>query len=141
MTFRRDRLHGSAVEVAGRGLLILGMSGAGKSRLALDLIGIGAGLIADDQVDLVRREDQVILSAPEPIRGMIEARGLGLLRCPAVGPVPLHAVLDLDTLEESRLPEPAHRQVMGLSFPLIRTPEAGHSGAALKLLLTYGLAT
>ncbi|MEJ1970175.1 MAG: hypothetical protein WDN03_16330 [Rhizomicrobium sp.] len=41
-------VHGTAVEIGGRGLLICGRSGAGKSTLSANLIGLGARLISDD---------------------------------------------------------------------------------------------
>lgn len=49
-------IHASAVSLAGRGLLILGASGTGKSGLALEMMSRGAVLIADDRVRLVRAE-------------------------------------------------------------------------------------
>lgn len=122
----------------GRGLLILGASGAGKSGLTLDLIGLGAGLVGDDRIDLTRRGDRVILTAPEPIRGRIEARGLGILGCPSVGPTPLQAVVDLDREEPDRIPEWRKIDLLGLSFDLILTPPGGHSATALLLFLRYG---
>ncbi|PIY73077.1 MAG: serine kinase, partial [Rhodobacterales bacterium CG_4_10_14_0_8_um_filter_70_9] len=79
-------IHASCVAwaVAGkaRGLLILGASGAGKSALALELIALGAALVADDQVALRRVGEAVVAAPPPPLAGLIEARGLGLLRMP-----------------------------------------------------------
>lgn len=122
----------------GRGLLILGASGAGKSRLALDMIGLGAGLVGDDRIDLSRRGDRIVLTSPETIRGQMEARGLGILRCPSVGPTPLHAVVDLDREEPHRIPKARKIDLLGLSFDLILTPPGGHSATALFLFLRYG---
>ena len=45
-------VHASAVSLGGRGVLILGRSGAGKSGLALRLIALGAQLVSDDRVVL-----------------------------------------------------------------------------------------
>ena len=80
-TLRRD---GFALDVAfdaAAGVTALfGPSGAGKSDLALRLIDRGAKLIADDRVDLVDDGNRVVLSAPARIKGLIEVRGLGILR-------------------------------------------------------------
>ena len=48
-------LHATCVAVDGRGLLILGPSGSGKSALALQLIALGAQLVADDRTRVSRR--------------------------------------------------------------------------------------
>lgn len=64
MTQASQRLHGSAVELAGQGILILGPSGAGKSSLARDLIVLGANLIADDQTVLTCDGSKVQMSRP-----------------------------------------------------------------------------
>jgi len=66
-------LHATAVAVGGRGLLILGRSGAGKSSLALQLIALGARLVADDRTRVTLGPAGLVASPPEAIRGRIEA--------------------------------------------------------------------
>ena len=61
-------------------MLLRGPSGAGKSDLALRLIEAGARLIADDQTELAREGKTVIARAPARIAGLIEARGLGIVK-------------------------------------------------------------
>ena len=58
-------LHASAVAIEGRAVLITGPSGSGKSGLALDIIALGARLVADDGVILRREGERLILS---PVR-------------------------------------------------------------------------
>lgn len=100
-----ETIHASAVALDGEGLLILGPPGSGKSALALDLIALGAELIADD---LVRLGDTggVLTAAPahDESTGLIEARGIGLLRLPAVGVALVRLVMDLGQVETERLP-------------------------------------
>ena len=64
-----DRLvvHGSAVTFAGRGVLILGRSGSGKSALALALRAAGGALVADDRVEIVRRGRALVMRPPPAI--------------------------------------------------------------------------
>ena len=50
-------LHATAVAVAGRGLLIRGASGSGKSGLALEMMARGAQLVSDDRVIVSDRDD------------------------------------------------------------------------------------
>ncbi|MEM8654888.1 MAG: HPr kinase/phosphatase C-terminal domain-containing protein [Pseudomonadota bacterium] len=112
------RLHASAVSYEGRGVLILGASGSGKSALALHLMAFGAHLIADDQTQLDRVDEVVRLSAPASIAGLIEARGTGLLRADAA-PAPLHLVIDLDQSEANRLPDAHTASFLGKTFPCL----------------------
>lgn len=74
------RRHGTLLQVEGVGILLLGPSGVGKSECALDLLRRGHRLIADDVVEIVRRDDGSLEgSAPERIRHHLEIRGLGIV--------------------------------------------------------------
>ncbi len=112
-------LHASAVSVRGRGLLILGRSGSGKSALALDLMSRGATLISDDRTVLTLTGGEILLSAPDQLRGMIEARFVGLLHADVAQPTELKAIVDLDVVEHERLPPYRQKVVMGCQIPLI----------------------
>ncbi|MFO1209558.1 MAG: serine kinase [Amaricoccus sp.] len=125
-------VHGSAVAFAGRGILILGASGAGKSQLALGLIGRGAALVADDRVVLTRRGAALVATAPAAIAGLVEARGLGILRLPAVPEAPLALVLDLDRPAAARMPQPVAITYLGVETELI----SGGGLPNLELVLT-----
>ena len=62
-------LHGSAIRYAGKGLILLGQSGAGKSSLETALALRGAAIIADDIVCIgPRRENWPILPGIETVR-------------------------------------------------------------------------
>ena len=127
-------LHASAVAVGGRGVLILGRSGAGKSALALALIGRGATLVADDRVELTRRDDALIARCPsEAIRGLIEARGFGLLRLPTVPEVPVTLAVDLDRAPSARMPQSVTITHLGREVELI----SGREVPNLDLILSF----
>lgn len=131
-------LHATAVGIDGRGLLILGRSGAGKSSLAMRLMSLGAVLVADDRV-LVRRErDGLIAQAPVPLAGLIEARGLGLLRAPFAAAMGLAAVVDLDRAETERLPPLRHHVVLGETLPLVLGQQSDHFPYGLMLYMRHG---
>lgn len=134
-------LHASCVALAGRGLLIAGASGRGKSALALQMMALGAALVADDRVALRRDGDAVIADAPPAISGLIEARGLGLLHAEATGPVPVFALLDLDRDEPDRLPRAREVDLLGLPVPLLWRAEGPHFPAALVQFLRTGRRT
>ena len=68
------------MDVLGLGVLLIGESGIGKSECALDLIGRGHRLVADDTVEVRRRAETVIIgTAPAATRYVMEIRGLGLV--------------------------------------------------------------
>ena len=79
-----ETLHASTVAIDGRAVLISGISGAGKSDLALRLIDRGFTLVADDQTIVQKRAERLVVSAPQTIRGKLEIRGLGIVDMPAV---------------------------------------------------------
>ncbi|WP_170469372.1 HPr kinase/phosphorylase [Ruegeria arenilitoris] len=131
-------IHASCVAFAGKALLIVGASGTGKSALALQMMAFGAELVADDRVELRATGDQVLAQAAPNIRGMIEARGLGILRASAVGPVPLTYVVDLDEQESERVPEPIAIRTLRQTVPLFRGLGVPNLAAALMQLMKMG---
>jgi len=131
-------IHASCVawEAAGkaRGLLILGASGAGTSALALELLALGAALVADDQVALRRVGEAVVAAPPPPLAGLIEARGLGLLRMPHLASAPVALALDLDRAASERLPPRRTMLLLGAAVPVILRPEPLRAAAILAVL-------
>ncbi|MDO5632784.1 MAG: serine kinase [Paracoccus sp. (in: a-proteobacteria)] len=135
---RSEVIHGSAVALNGRGLLILGPSGSGKSALALALMGMGAALVSDDRTVLHRAGDTVVADAPDTIRGLIEARGVGILRADPAGPVRLALVADLGRVEDARLPPRRGHDLLGVMLPLVLGPYGPHLSCALRQYLLAG---
>jgi HPr kinase/phosphorylase len=128
-------VHGTAVAIGGRGLLLRGPPGAGKSDLAVRLVDGGARLVADDQVELRRAGTQILVSAPAAIAGLIEVRGIGIIRLHALTEVPLALVADLaPPAKVERLPDCHFEDVLGLRIPLIAIA-AFEASAAAKLRL------
>jgi len=111
-------VHGTAVRLGQAGILLRGPSGSGKSDLALRLIEAGASLVADDQVALALDGAEIWLSAPPAIAGMIEARGVGILRLPRVPRAALRLVCDLIPRDQvERLPERGDCTLFGAAVP------------------------
>jgi serine kinase of HPr protein (carbohydrate metabolism regulator) len=114
-----EMLHASTVALDGRAVLIAGISGAGKSDLALRLIDRGFTLVADDQTIVQKREDRLYASAPATIAGKLEIRGLGIVDMPSVGDVPVALVVEL-TSAVQRLPDDSRERIIcGVGVPLI----------------------
>ena len=133
------RVHGSAVAIAGRGVLILGASGRGKSDLALRLIDRGAVLIADDQVELAARGGRLQACALATIHGKLEVRSIGIVDCDADA-APIALVVDLDGAPE-RMPEPGTLTLEGIAVPTVTlAPLDASAPVKVELALTrFGL--
>ena len=133
-----EQLHATAVAIGNRGILLLGPSGAGKSDLALRLIDHGAHLVADDRVDAATDGYAVILSAPRELAGLLEGRGVGIIRMPHISRVPLSLVCEL--AEEAvieRLPESIEATFMGVTVRrIVVDPFEASAAAKIRLALT-----
>ncbi|SDD16964.1 HPr kinase/phosphorylase [Paracoccus isoporae] len=123
--------------MSGRGVLILGPSGSGKSSLALALLALGGRLVADDRVMLMREGQRIMARAPAPIAGLIESRGVGLIRVPHA-PAEITLVVDLGQTAAERLPTPRHIDVLDRSLPLVLGPLSAHLPNSIALLLSGG---
>ncbi|MBT7642499.1 MAG: hypothetical protein HN715_05850 [Rhodobiaceae bacterium] len=89
-------LHASAVAIAGRGVILFGPSGSGKSSLAARLIEQCDGiLIADDRVRLCVEGPQLMAAPHEALLGLLELRGFGLLRRPYIKAARICLAVDL----------------------------------------------
>ena len=123
-----------------RAVLLRGPSGAGKSDLALRLIETGWCLVADDQTELSRQGRTVIATAPARIAGLIEARGLGIVkvgRDQLVRRAVVALLVDLAQPERiERLPGPASESVLGIDLPVVSlAPFEASASAKLHLAL------
>ena len=109
----------TCVAVNGRGVLIEGPPGCGKSSLALALIDRGAALVGDDGVLLEVRDGALWALPPPNIAGLLEIRNVGIVTMPAEG-APVALVIRLDP-GAPRQPESAEDAVLaGVAGPLIR---------------------
>ena len=124
-----------------RAVLLRGASGAGKSDLALRLIDAGGRLVADDQTRITRRGRTLTASAPPVLAGLIEVRGVGIVklaRSQVLARAPLAMIVDLVPPEHvERLPDPAEEEVLGVALPLLAlAPFEASAPAKLRLALT-----
>lgn len=129
-----ETLHASAVAFGGHGILIVGASGSGKSTLALELIGLGATLIADDRVIVTKKDGRIWLTAPEPLQGKIESRGIGILTVPITTAF-ARVVVDLDRVETERMPQPKTVSVCDVALPKLGKVESPVFAIMLRLYL------
>lgn len=128
-------IHGTCVLVGGIGVLLRGRSGGGKSDVAVRLIDAGALLVADDQVQVRMEQGRLMASAPAPLAGLIEVRGVGILPVPTAETAEIRLVVDLvpaDAVE--RLPDPQSVTLLDRPVPhLALSPFDASTPAKLRL--------
>jgi serine kinase of HPr protein (carbohydrate metabolism regulator) len=122
-----------------RGALIVGPSGAGKSDLALRAIETGLRLVADDRVVVWTSGGALYGRAPDPLCGLIEARGQGVGAEPSLGFAEIVLAVrcaPAETIE--RLPDPECELVALAAIPLTRLdPREASAPAKLRRALLH----
>ena len=133
----RVSIHAVLMDILGLGVLIIGESGIGKSECALDLVVRGHRLVADDAVDLRRRQETILIgTCPELTRHHMELRGLGLINIKDLFGIAstrsskrVELVVQLERWDPAREYErlgldDTFYEILGLQVPLIRMPVA-----------------
>lgn len=115
-----ETVHATSVAIGGRAVLLSGVSGMGKSDLALRLIDRGATLISDDYTIVTLVDGRVQASAPDTIIGKMEVRGLGVIDVPSGGHAPLALVIDLSHEIERMPSDPVQRTIAGADVPVVK---------------------
>ena len=131
------RVHATTVAFSGQGVMITGKSGSGKSSLALQLMALGAELVADDQTELSLRDGHLHARAPDSLHGMIEARGVGLLNATAAE-AHVTLVIDLDQTETERLPHRHTAEYLDIALPCLHKVSSPAWPAAILQYLKGG---
>ncbi|MGI4941046.1 MAG: HPr kinase/phosphorylase [Janthinobacterium lividum] len=125
-------IHASCAARGGQGVLLLGPSGSGKSDLLLRLLDRGFTLVADDRVEW---EDGRLRPQPA-LAGLLEIRGLGILRLPHAAEARLALAVQLEAGE--RLPQPERHPVFGVPVVSI-DPAAASAPQRVALALDCAL--
>lgn len=115
-----SNLHASCVAIGGKGVLLLGKSGSGKSDLALRLIDGGAKLVADDRVEIKAQGKKLMASAPIKLKDKLEMHGVGIVKISAKDKIELALAVSLvgrDAVE--RMPETTFFDCEGQQLPLL----------------------
>ena len=135
--------HGTVLEIGGAGVLLRGAPGSGKSSLALLLIdaqGFGLGqtplrarLVADDQFLLEKTGAGLVARAPATLAGLLEIRGIGIVRVDHEPHVVLKLVVDLEKgAALPRMPDAPDikTELMGISVKRLRLDPSDPAAAA-----------
>jgi HPr kinase/phosphorylase len=143
-------LHATAIAIGSSAVLIQGPSGSGKSDLALRVLALHPGalssfgfqdlgpirLVADDQVRVTIRGARLLASAPPTISGLLEVRGVGIVKVRTQADAEIRLVVRLVTAAAvQRLPEAdACVEILGHTVPTLDLDPVPAS-APLKLVL------
>jgi HPr kinase/phosphorylase len=142
----RTMIHAVLMDVLGLGVLIAGESGIGKSECALDLIVRGHRLVADDTVEVRRRQETILIgTCPELTRHHMELRGLGVINVKELFGIAstrsskrVELVVQLErwlpTREYERLGlDDVFFEILGLRVPLLKMPVAPGRNIAILI--------
>ena len=145
-----DNIYGVMMNIYGRGIMITGKSGIGKSELALDLINSGHMLVADDRIDVTRFHTRIMCTAPKLLKRMLEIRGLGIVDVTRMfganaylNKCQLDFVIKLvkynEDVDQDRLnPINETRNILGLDVPMLTIPIT--EGKSLSVIIEAAVA-
>ena len=135
--FPAMHMHASCAARDGIGVLLIGPAGTGKSDLLLRLLGLGFTLVADDQVEIQGTQAW----PPERLAGLMEVRGLGIVRLPYAAPVRVALAVELTTTAmgpPDRMPGPRREPRLGV--PLVQV-DARAASAPQRVVMALDCAT
>lgn len=138
-------VHASLVVVNGLGVMITGKSGIGKSEAVLELIGNGHSFVSDDTVNLKRIGRKFIGTPATITKGLLEARGIGIINIPVIYGAKTvkdstEVELVIEFIASDDLPEPDRLgnannfyEILDGRIPLIQIPV--RTGRSLAVLI------
>lgn len=146
-----DNVYGVMMNIYGKGIMITGKSGIGKSELALDLINRGHMLVADDRIDVTRVHNSINCTAPNLLKRMLEIRGIGIVDVTRMfgansylNKCSLDFVIKLvnynETMDSDRLnPINDTIDILGLQIPMLTIPIT--EGKQLSVIIEAAVST
>jgi HPr kinase/phosphorylase len=132
-------IHASAVLVGPKAALIRGTSGAGKSRLAWQLLQSAltfTRLVGDDRVHIEACGGRLLVRPGPALAGLIEIRGLGIRRLPYEPAAVVRLIVDLEAADAERLPPGAalRAELEGVTLPRLSVAPGAD---ALQIVLAF----
>jgi serine kinase of HPr protein (carbohydrate metabolism regulator) len=144
VTRQTANLHATGLTLGGKGVIIFGASGSGKSSLALELIreakrdNIEAILVADDRVDVSLINGRLQAAPPASLAGLIEVRGSGIHKIDYATSALLDLAVELVGAEVAERVSPTApcEVVHGVALPVLRLP-IGETGPQVRAILAH----
>ncbi len=116
-------IHATLISLNGKGILITGKSGTGKSDVALRMImEKDAVLVADDRVNLECIGGKLYGSTPQQTAGLLEVRNVGIVRFDyhPKSEIVLCVELCTNRKELERLPNDEYVDFLGVSLTKLK---------------------
>lgn len=126
-------IHATSIVLGTQGVLIRGKPGAGKTALALYLLGqagahVFTALVSDDRTAVSAENGKLISRSIDSIAGLAELRGLGIaaVKRRAASAIVTLLVDLVDGSETDRLPDPEDltTHIQGIDLRVLRLPDA-----------------
>jgi len=132
-------IYATALVINGKGILIRGKQGYGKSLLTLELLDYfkeKSSLIADDRVDIVIENNVIFMSPPKNIAGLIELHGRGIISLPYQEKAQLNLIVDL-VEKTTRMPEKGEffATIEGMQYARCPIPKRKLTDSSHQILL------
>lgn len=138
-------IHASAILLGHHGILIRGPSGAGKSHLALTLLQTAgpdfARLVGDDRIHVEAIHGRLLMRPAKALEGLIEIRGIGIVRVPYESVAVASLVVDLGVPDAPRLPQETDLTTELDGIIVARLPVAPGADALTQLRSLLALKT
>ena len=132
-------MHATCVDVNGSGVLIVGRSGSGKSSLAINLLALGAKLVADDKCELVEKNNRFSIFKPASLPNSIEIRGVGLVSVPMAVETSLDWIVNMDEVEKERMPDLRFTEIDGYRVPTVFGKDVEELASRIYVLASNAL--
>ena len=114
-----QNIYATCINLNSKGVLILGPSGSGKSDLALRLMTLfSAKLVSDDRTEVQNDNGCLEANAPEILKGLLEVRGVGVIKAEYLEKTKIDVVLKLTSEKIERMPECKEYEIEGVKLPL-----------------------
>ncbi len=129
-------LHGNAMIIQNKGVLILGDAGIGKSELCLELLYQNEKLIADDAVEIKTIQQTAYLSCPDKTFKKLHIKDLGVIDCEKIfSPTQFIKSHPLDFVVQLELPHNKSSS-NNLLKPNLDTYSIGHGATVPRYTVT-----
>jgi serine kinase of HPr protein (carbohydrate metabolism regulator) len=103
------------------------------------LLALGSTLVADDQCELVRKNNRFRISKPASLPKSIEIRGIGLVSVPMVNETSLDWIVNMDEVEKERMPTPRFTKIGGFRVPTIFGKDMDDLASRIYVLVSNAL--